>query len=46
MVASDPTRFNFSSGHMLTASLKNGNPGSMLRQLKKILKQIARHVKN
>ena len=44
MVASDPDRFNFSSGHMLTASLKKGNPRSMLRQLKNILKQIAHHV--
>jgi hypothetical protein len=46
MVASDPDRFNFSSGHMLTASLKKGNPRSMLRQLKNILKQIAHHVNN
>jgi transcription-repair coupling factor (superfamily II helicase) len=46
MVASDPDRFNFLSGHILTASLKKGNPGSMLGQLKNILKQIAHHVNN
>ena len=46
MVASDPHRFNFSSGNILTASLKKGNPGSMLGQLKNILKQIAHHVNN
>jgi transcription-repair coupling factor (superfamily II helicase) len=46
MVASDPDRFNFSSGHMLTTNLKKGNPGSMLGQLKNILKQIAHHVNN
>jgi transcription-repair coupling factor (superfamily II helicase) len=46
MVALDPDRFNFSSGLMLTASLKKGNPRSMLRQLKNILKQIAHHVNN
>ena len=46
MVASDPDGYNFSTDHMLTARLKKGNPHSMLRQLKNILKQIAHHVNN
>jgi transcription-repair coupling factor (superfamily II helicase) len=44
MVASDPDQFNFSSDHMLSASLKKGNLRSMLRQIKNILKLIAHHV--
>ena len=46
MVALEPDRFNFSSGDILAVRLKKGNPRSMLRHLKNILKQIAHHVNN
>ena len=46
MVASEPEHFSFSTGDILTVSLKKGHPRSLLRQLKNILKQIAHHVNN